>query len=250
MQFETKYANSDGVRIAYQVVGDGPIDLIFAMGWVSNIEWAWQEPSFARFLRRLSSFSRLIPFDKRGTGLSDRIATVPTFEERMDDVRAVMDAVGSEQAALMGVSEGGALCTLFAATYPERTNALVTVGSFARRSWARDYPYGLTLEEGRSFLDQIERGWGGPVGLTRRAPSVATDDRFRQWWASYLRMSASPGAAVALTRMNLEIDIRHVLPAVRVPTLIIHRLDDLAIPVESGRFMAERIPGARRFSGG
>jgi pimeloyl-ACP methyl ester carboxylesterase/DNA-binding CsgD family transcriptional regulator len=242
---ETRYAKSGDINIAYQVIGDGAIDLVFVMGWASHLDWSWQEPSFARFLRRLSSFSRLIQFDKRGTGFSDRAASLATFEQRMDDVRVVMDAVGSERAALLGISEGAAMCALFAATYPERTRALVTIGGFARRSWAPDYPWGATDEERQSFLDQIERGWGGPVALARRAPSRATDERVRQWWATFLRLSASPGAAAVLTRMNMEIDIRHVLPTIRVPTLIIHRTDDLAIPVEGSRHMAERISGAR-----
>ena len=242
---ETRYAKSGDINIAYQVIGDGAIDLVFVMGWASHLDWSWQEPSFARFLRRLASFSRLIQFDKRGTGFSDRAAELASFEQRMDDVRAVMDAVGSERAALLGISEGAAMCALFAATYPERTRALITIGGFARRSWAPDYPWGANDEERRSFLEQIERGWGGPVALARRAPSRATDERFRQWWATFLRLSASPGAAAVLTRMNMEIDIRHILPTIRVPTLIVHRTDDLAIPVEGSRYMAERIPGAR-----
>lgn len=242
---ETRYAKSGDINIAYQVIGDGAIDLVFVMGWVSHLDWFWQEPSFARFLKRLASFSRLIQFDKRGTGLSDRSVDLATFDQRMDDIRAVMDAVESERAALVGISEGAAMSTLFAATYPERTAALILIGGFARRSWAPDYPWGSTDEERQSFLDQIERGWGGPVGLARRAPSRVTDERFREWWATFLRMSASPGAAVALTRMNMEIDIRHLLPSIRVPALIIHRTDDLAIPVEGSRYLAEHIPGAR-----
>jgi pimeloyl-ACP methyl ester carboxylesterase len=203
---ETKYAKSGDINIAYQVVGDAPIDLVYVAGWVSHLDYFWEEPSYARFLRRLASFSRLILLDKRGTGLSDRVAELPTIEERMDDVRAVLDAVGSERAALVGLSEGGPMCTLFAATYPERTSALVMIGCYARRLWAPDYPWGATQEESQSFLDQIERGWGGPVALARRAPSLVTNERFRQWWATYLRMSVSPGAALALTRMNFEID--------------------------------------------
>jgi pimeloyl-ACP methyl ester carboxylesterase/DNA-binding CsgD family transcriptional regulator len=245
MPLETRYAKCGDVNLAYQVIGDGPIDLVYVPGWVSHLEYAWEEPGLARFLKRLASFSRLILFDKRGTGLSDRVAELPTLEQRMDDVRAVMDAVGSERAALLGTSEGGPMCILFAATYPERTNALIMIASYPRRLWAPDYPWGSTREESDSFLDQIERGWGGPVALARRAPSVAADEWFRNWWATYLRMSASPGAALALTRMNFEIDIRHVLPTVHVPTLIIHRTDDMAIRVEGSRYMAEQISGAR-----
>ena len=244
---ETMYARSGEVNIAYQVVGDAPLDLVFVMGWVSHMEYFWREPSFARFLRRLSSFSRLILFDKRGTGLSDRVPInrLPTLEQRMDDVRAVLDAVGSERAALCGVSEGGPMCSLFAATYPEKTSALVMIGTYAKRTRAADYPWAPTPEERQHFFEEIRRGWGGPVGLEERAPSVARDPRFREWWATYLRMGASPGAALALTQMNAEIDVRHVLPSVRVPTLVIHRAEDQCLKVEEGRYVAGRIPGAR-----
>jgi pimeloyl-ACP methyl ester carboxylesterase/DNA-binding CsgD family transcriptional regulator len=242
---ETRYAKSGDVSIAYQVVGNGPLDLVFVMGWVSHLDEFWEEPSFARFLRRLASFSRLILFDKRGTGLSDRVADVPTLEQRMDDVRAVMDAVGSYRAALMGVSEGGAMCALFAATYPQRTTALVIVGGYARRTWAPDYPWGTPSEVHEQWLAEIAAGWGGPIGLETRAPSVARDEGFRRWWMRYLRRSASPSAALALTRMNEQVDIRAVLPAIRAPTLIVHRSGDRAIPVESARYLADHISGAR-----
>jgi pimeloyl-ACP methyl ester carboxylesterase/DNA-binding winged helix-turn-helix (wHTH) protein len=241
---QTRYARSGDVNIAYQVVGDGPIDLVFVMGWVSHLDYFWAEPSFARFLRRLASFSRLILFDKRGTGLSDRVGELPTLEQRMDDVRAVLDAVGSREAALLGVSEGGPLCALYATTYPERTRALVMIGTYAKRRWAPDYPWAPTAEQGERFLDEIQRTWGGPVGLEARAPSVAHDPAFRDWWSTYLRMGASPGAALALTRMNAAIDVRDVLPAIRVPTLILHRLDDRLLTIDEGRYVAGRIPGA------
>jgi pimeloyl-ACP methyl ester carboxylesterase/DNA-binding winged helix-turn-helix (wHTH) protein len=244
---ETMYARSGEVNIAYQVVGDAPLDLVFVMGWVSHMEYFWREPSFARFLRRLSTFSRLILFDKRGTGLSDRVPVnrLPTLEQRMDDVRAVLDAVGSERAALCGVSEGGPMCSLFAATYPEKTSALVMIGTYAKRVRDADYPWAPTPEERLHFFDEIRRDWGGPVGLEERAPSVARDARFREWWATYLRMGASPGAALALAQMNAEIDVRHVLPSVRVPTLVIHRSEDQCLRAEEGRYVAGRIPGAR-----
>jgi pimeloyl-ACP methyl ester carboxylesterase len=245
MKPETRYARSGDVNIAYQIVGEGPRDLVLVPGWVSNIDVFWEEPSAARFLQRLASFSRLILFDKRGTGLSDRVGDMPNLETRMDDVRAVMDAVRSTRAALVGYSEGGPMCALFSATYPERTTALIMIGSFARRIWAPDYPCGATREEWDRFVDQSVREWGGPVGLEPRAPSVAGDARFREWWARFLRSGASPGANRALLTMNGEIDVRPVLAAIRVPTLIIHNVGERAVPVEMGRYMAERIHGAK-----
>lgn len=244
---ETMYARSGDVNIAYQVVGDAPLDLVFVMGWVSHLEYFWREPSFARFLMRLASFSRLILFDKRGTGLSDRVPIneLPTLEQRMDDVRAVMDAVGSERAALIGVSEGGPMCSLFAATYPEKTLALVMIGTYAKRIWEAEYPWAPTAEHRNHFFEEIRQHWGGPVGVEERAPSMADDPQFREWWATYLRMGASPGAALALTQMNAEIDVRQVLPSIRVPTLVIHRTDDLCLKVEEGRYVADKIPGAK-----
>ena len=241
-----RYAHSGNVNIAYQVVGSGPVDLVFVMGWVSHLEYFWNEPSFARFLTRLSSIGRLILFDKRGTGLSDAVpvSQLPSLEQRLDDVRAVMEAAGSERAVLLGVSEGGPLCSLFAATYPEKTEALIMIGSYARRLWDVDYPWGPTREERDAFCDAIVAEWGGPVGIEIRGPSKASDPAFREWWASYLRMGASPGAAVALTRMNADIDIRNVLPTIRVPTLVLHRRGDRCLKVEEGRYLASSIPGA------
>lgn len=240
------YARSGTVNIAYEVVGAGPIDLIFVMGWVSHLEYFWNEPSFARFLNRLSSMARLILFDKRGTGLSDAVpvSQLPTLEQRLDDVRAVMEAVGSERAVLLGVSEGGPMCSLFAATYPERTEALIMIGSYARRLRDDDYPWGPTREERDAFCQRIVDEWGGPVGLEERAPSKIGDPAFREWWASYLRMGASPGAAIALTRMNAEIDIRGVLPSIKVPTLVLHRAGDRCLRVEEGQYLASHISGA------
>jgi DNA-binding winged helix-turn-helix (wHTH) protein/pimeloyl-ACP methyl ester carboxylesterase/class 3 adenylate cyclase len=244
---ETRYARSGDVNIAYQVIGDAPLDLVFVMGWVSHLEYFWEELSFAKFLTRLASFSRLILFDKRGTGLSDRVPLneLPTLEQRMDDVRAVMDAVGSERAALVGVSEGGPMCSLFAATYPEKTTALVMLGTYARRLRDTDYPWGPTVEEREKFFEEMQRHWGGPLGIEERAPSMADDPHFREWWSTYLRMGASPGAALALTKMNAEIDIRSILPTIRVPTLVIHREGDMCLKVEEGRYVADRIPGAK-----
>jgi pimeloyl-ACP methyl ester carboxylesterase/DNA-binding winged helix-turn-helix (wHTH) protein len=240
-----QYARSGDVNIAYQVCGHGPVDLVFVMGWVSHLEYFWKEPSFARFLTRLGSFSRLILFDKRGTGLSDPVIRLPTLEQRMDDVRAVLDAVGSHRAVLLGVSEGGPMCSLFAATHPAQTEALIMIGTYARRLRAAGYPWAPTREQRDHFLREIIQQWGGPVGVAERAPSVANDPAFREWWASFLRMGASPAAAVALTRMNADIDVRHILPTVRVPTLVLHRSGDRCLLVDEGRYVASLIPNAR-----
>ncbi len=244
---ETHYVQNGDVNIAYQVVGNGDLDIVFVMGWVSHLEYFWEEPHFAAFLNRLASFSRLILFDKRGTGLSDRVAIkdLPTLEQRMEDVHAVMDAVGSERAVLIGVSEGGPMCSLFAATYPDRTTALVMIGTYAKRIWEKDYPWGVSLEDREAFFALMQRDWGKPVGIEERAPSMANDENFRNWWATYLRMGASPGAAVALTKMNAEIDVRQVLPTIRVPTLVIHRSGDMCLKVEEGRFVASQIMGCK-----
>jgi Predicted hydrolases or acyltransferases (alpha/beta hydrolase superfamily) len=244
---ETHYALNGDVNIAYQVIGEGDLDIVFVMGWVSHLEYFWKNPLFASFLSRLSSFSRLILFDKRGTGLSDRVPInkLPTLEQRMEDVHAVMDAVGSERAALIGVSEGGPMCSLFAATYPERTAALVMIGTYAKRIRDNDYPWAPTTEQREAFFEEIQNEWGKPVGIDERAPSMADDEEFREWWATYLRMGASPGAAVALTKMNAEIDVRNVLPSIRVPSLVIHRTGDRCLKAEEGRYVASQIPGCK-----
>ena len=241
----TQYAKSADVHIAYQVSGDGPLDLVVVPGWVSHLEYQWEEPWGARFFQRLASFARLIRFDKRGTGLSDRVSEMPTLEQRMDDVRSVMDAVGSERAALFGISEGGPMSILFAAAYPERTTALALYGSYARFAWALDYPHGRSEEQLRASLETLEREWGGPVGIEYFAASAAKDARVRQWWATWLRLGASPGAAMAMIRLAHDIDVRHVLPAIRVPTLILHRTDDPCVSIAHSRYMVEGIPGAK-----
>ena len=242
---ETHYAKSGDVNIAYQVLGEGPIDLVFVLGWVSHIEYGWEQPILARFFRRLASFSRLILFDKRGTGLSDQTSDLPTLEQRMDDVRAVMEAVGSERAAVFGMSEGGNMALLFAATYPERTLALITFGVFSKRVWDPEYPWAPTPEERQGFYDAIEKEWGGPIGIETIAPSLSHDAAFREWWGSYQRRSCSPRAALALAKMNTLIDVRHVLPTIRVPTLVMHRVNDKDANIEEGRYLAARIPGAK-----
>ena len=242
---ETRYAKSGEVSIAYQVVGSGPPDLVVVSGWVSNLDVFWEEPRLARFFERLAAFSRVILFDKRGTGLSDRVTDMPSLEVRMDDVRAVMDAVGSERAALFGYSEGGAMCALFAATYPSRASALIMHGAFARRCWAPDYPWGRTREQTEAHIATLRRDWGAPLAIEVRAPSMADDERSRRWWGRWLRSSASPAAAETLVRMNVEIDVRAVLSTIRVPTLLLHSVNDRAIDVGHSRYMAERIAGAQ-----
>ncbi len=243
---ETHYALSGDVNIAYQVAGDGPLDLVISPGFVSNVELIWEEPRFSRFQRRLASFSRLINFDKRGTGLSDRVAVNATLEERIDDVRAVMDAVGSQRAVLMGVSEGGPMSALFAATYPERTIGLILYGTFATSVRSDDYPWASTPEETEAESQYFRQQWGHELGtLEMFAPSVANDERFRTWFLRYMRLSASPGAAAALNEMNASIDIRHILPEIRVPTLVLHRSGDRDTPIEVGRYLAARIPDAK-----
>jgi class 3 adenylate cyclase len=242
---QTRYAKSGGVNIAYQVVGDGPTDLVYVPGWVSHVELSWELPDLAHCFDRLASFSRLILFDKRGTGMSDPVPEreLPTLEQRMDDVRAVMDAVGSERATVFGSSEGGNMSVLFAATYPERTNALCTFGSFAKRVWSSDYPWAPTPEERQRTYEYVEQNWSGGMDVADIAPSL--DPGARERVASYFRRCASPGAALALLKMNTAIDVRDVLHAIQVPALVMHRTHDQDTDVAEGRFLAEHIPGAR-----
>ncbi len=244
MVSETRYARSGDTSVAYQVLGRGPIDLVYVPGFLSHLEWNWQYPPIARFLERLASFSRLIVLDKRGTGLSDPVEGVPTLEERMDDVRAVMDAVGSERAALFGVAEGGPLCLLFAATYPERTSALALYGCPAKFTQDREYPWGWTPAGIQIYLTASEPEWGTGVGAEHLAPSLAADEAYRRWFARMLRLSASPRMALALLRMNTEIDVRAILPSVRVPTLVLHRSGDLFVAPGHSAYLAEHVPGA------
>ena len=243
----TQYTKAGGLNIAYQVVGEGPLDLVYVPGWVSNVEGAWELPGCERFLRRLAGFSRLILFDKRGTGLSDPLpaSSLPTLEERMDDVRAVMDAAGSERAAVFGWSEGGLLSTLFAASHPERTVALVTFGIFAKRLRSPDYPWAPTPDERAREIELVEQEWGREMDIEILAPSAATDPEFKRRLLSYLRRSASPATAAALLRMNSEIDVRDVLSSIHVPTLILHRTADREANVDEGRWIAGQIPTAR-----
>ena len=246
MRPQTRYARSGDVSIAYQVVGSGPLDLVLVHGWVSHIDLQWDEPQLSSFLSRLASFTRLITFDKRGTGLSDRVAVneLPTLEQRMDDLRAVMDAAGSERAAFFGVSEGGALCVLFAATHPERVRAVITFGSYAKRVWSPDYPWAPTPEKREAEYAEILATWGTGTGMDAIYPSMIGNAGFREWIGAYFRSAASPAAAVALLRMNTQADIRSVLPTVRVPALIMNRIEDGDVMVDEARFIASQIPGA------
>jgi pimeloyl-ACP methyl ester carboxylesterase len=237
IQPDTRYAKSGEVHIAYQVFGDGPVNLVWVPGFVSNVETIWDEPDVARWLLRLGSYARVAMFDKRGTGMSDAVPDIPGLDQRMDDLRAVMDAAGMERAAIYGISEGGPLSLLFAATYPDRCRALVLYGAFAR-SFA-------TEAERTTMLRYIDSAWGTGAGFSRFAPSRANDLAFQRWFGRFERTGASPSAAAAVTRLNMQIDVSNILPTIRVPTLVIHRTGDRGVPVESGRFLAEHIPGAR-----
>jgi class 3 adenylate cyclase len=236
----TRYAKSGDIHIAYQVFGEGPINVVLTPPFVSNVEHWWDEPNVTRWLLRLGSYARVAIFDKRGTGMSDRVAELPGVDQRMDDLRAVLDAASMEQAALIGLSEGVPLTALFAATYPDRCRALVLYGGFARfTSW---FPSEEALEE---FFGYVEQAWGSGASLRRFAPSRSNDLAFQSWWGRAERLGASPAAATALMRMNSQIDISDIISTIRVPTLIIHRTEDATINVEGGRYLAEHIPGAR-----
>jgi class 3 adenylate cyclase/pimeloyl-ACP methyl ester carboxylesterase len=242
---ETRYAKTGSVHIAYQVVGDAPLDLILVPGFVSNVEHLWEIPVVAEIFDRLASFSRLILWDKRGTGLSDPVASVPSLDERMDDLCAVMDATGSRSAAFFGVSEGGPLSVLFAATYPERTRALALYGTTPRFSFSDDFETGWPPEQLSDWLEQVDEGWGSGVLLENFAPSIADDSAMRSVWARYQRAGASPAMARATLQALAEIDVRPILSSVRAPTLIIHRTGELIASVSGARYMAEMISGAR-----
>ena len=239
MRRVTRYAKSGEVHVAYQVFGEGP-DLVVAPGFVSHFENYWDEPHFARSLNKASGFFRVVLFDKRGTGLSDRVAHLPHMDERMDDLRAVMDAVGIERANLFGISEGGSLAALFAASHPERTQSLVLYGSFARfRHWI------ATDQAWDALLKYMDEAWGSGKSLPAFAPSKANDSAIQEWWGKFERLGASPSAAIALMTMNREIDISGILHSIRVPTLVLHRTEDTLVSVEGGRELAAGIPGAR-----
>jgi pimeloyl-ACP methyl ester carboxylesterase len=239
------YAQSRGLSVAYSVTGDAPLDLVVVPGFVSHIEAAFEQPAIAHVIRRLASFARVITFDKPGTGLSDPVAGAPTLEERMEDLTAVLDAAGSECAALFGVSEGAPMSALFAATHPDRTRALVMYGSYARGLAADDYPWAPAPEQVEAGLELIGSEWGSGALLEIYAPSKLGDQDFVRWWGRYQRLAASPAMAKAVVRLAADVDIRDILEAIAVPTLVLHRTGDPLWPVEGARFMAERIPGAQ-----
>jgi class 3 adenylate cyclase len=248
---EIRYARNGGVALAYQVLGDGPIDLVFLPAFISNIEIAWESPSYARFLRRLASFSRLIFMDRRGTGLSDRMSPedLPPLEVLMDDLAVVLDAVGSERPALFGYSDSGCLCAMFAATYPDRVTALALYAVAAAGAATDDFPWQWTADEWDDYFRDLAAGWGTRAYADKVVPwfqpSMADDERHTAWWARFMRQSASPNSVEAIERIWHQVDIRPILPTIRVPTLVMHRTDDQIEYVQAGRDVAERIPGAR-----
>jgi len=247
LDVDIRYARSGDLHIAYHVLGDGPLDLVLVPGFAWNVEVALENPVYAAFWRRVGSFSRLITIDKRGTGLSDRVpnAELPTLEDRMDDLRAVLDSLGSRQAALLGFWEGSPLCSVFAAAYPDRTRALVLYGPPVAFRCFPDYPWALDHEAFASYVRLLDASWGTGQLTAMLTPSLANDTAALRWYGKLERQSASPGAAMALARMNQDIDVRSVLPAIRVPTLVLNRSQDPVIPVAAARYVADRIPGAR-----
>jgi class 3 adenylate cyclase len=241
---ETRYAKSGKAHIAYQVLGDAAIDLLLLGGFFSHVEAQWEEPSYARFLKRLASFSRLIMLDQRGTGLSDRVGRLPTLEQQMDDVLSVMEAVESPRAAIFGVAQGGPLGVLIAAAHPNKTSALLLWASYARLLEDDDYPWGRDENSYRRLMRTLESTWGSGGYLDRLAPSMAEDSAFRRWWARFERHIHSPGSLLAFLRLQAGVDVRAVLPSVRTPTLVLQRTGDVYRNPGNSRYLAEMIPGA------
>jgi len=240
-----QYVRSGDVHIAYQVLGEGPVDLVFVGGFVSHLEQAWEEPGMVQFMQRLASFSRLIMFDKRGMGLSERVGYSPCLDHTMDDILAVMDAADSQRAILFGVSEGGPNSILFAATYPDRIMALILYGTMAKFTRTANYPWALTPRQWDAWLNRLIDNWGSPTSIEYFAPSRADDKAFLAWWAQLLRLGSSPAGVRGVLEVARDIDVRHVLPAVRVPTLVLHRAGDKAMRVEGGRYLAQHLQSAK-----
>jgi class 3 adenylate cyclase len=245
MDVDVHYARSGDLRIAHATFGNGPVDFVFVPGFVSHLENWWETNAPARFFRRIASFSRLIMFDKRGTGMSDPFVGVPTLEDRIDDVRAVMDAVDSTSAFMCGLSEGGPMSILFSATYPDRTRGLILIGSNVRLLEAPDWPYGWSRERLQELLEEVSENWGQGGLMNLFLPSFVGDERAKRLWTRYQRMGGSPGTARALMEANMLIDVRPVLSHVQVPTLVIHRTDERVVSVGNARYAAEHIPSAR-----
>jgi len=242
----TQFTKAGRVSIAYQVVGDGPVDLVYASGWLHNIDVIWENPGYRAFLEGLTRFARLILFDKRGTGMSDRDVGAPTLEERAEDIRAVMDAAGSERATVFGVSEGGNMTTMFAATYPERVQGIVLIACFPCRAWKPDWPSGMRRAEFEKFLEELENEWGDLQSfLSKRGPSIADIPEEREFLNRLFTQSASPPSALAITRLNYEIDIRPILPAIQAPALVIHRRGDLTVTSEEATYLSDNLPNGR-----
>jgi class 3 adenylate cyclase len=240
-----RYAKSGDLSIAYLVEGDCPLDLVWIPPWISQVEYLWSEESLARVMERLTTFARVITFDRRGSGLSDPLSGAPTLEEQMDDVIAVMDAAGSERAAIAGTLEGGPMAALFAATYPDRVSALVLYATFARATWAPGYEFAWSAEERQSHMDYLVEHWGEGLVAASVAPSLMAERDFMEWAGRLERLAASPSTIGRIFDLIGEFDVRDVLPSIRVPTLVLHRRDDTFIKIEHSRYMAERIPGAK-----
>ncbi|MFP4074441.1 MAG: adenylate/guanylate cyclase domain-containing protein [Actinomycetota bacterium] len=244
---QTRYAWSDDVSIAYQVLGEGDRDIVFVPGFPSHLDHSWEHPRLSYFYRRLGALGRLVLVDKRGVGMSDRVSPeqLPGIEQRKDDVLAVLDAVGIDQAVLIGASDGGPLALYFAAAYPRRTSQVVAINTYAKRTVVDGYPWAMSSEQWNMFMEEVGRHWGEPIFADIIAPEHANDEEFLDWWGSFMRNSMSPGAALAMMKMNAEIDIREILSAIHVPTLVIHRTGDQVCPVGGGRYIASRIEDSR-----
>jgi class 3 adenylate cyclase len=245
MDARISYAKSGDLSIAYRIVGEGDLDVVVVPGFVSHAELLWEHPTAARFMRRLASFARVVTYDKRGQGLSDRPADPPTLEDSMDDLRTVLEASTSDEAVVLGISEGGPMSMLFAATHPERVSALILYGTYAKLVAAPDYPWGVPDDVLDGWGELMRREWGGPVGVRFWAPSMEDDAEFTDWWGRLLRQGTGPAGAIALIDLYRELDVRGVLSSISMPTLILQRSDDQIVRVGQGRYLAEHIPGAR-----